>query len=182
MILMVCTSTLSSIIFRLPTDPSKGPAFLLAGPLSEDGVLFLDSSSRTEVLCSICVSEADCLFHWIFTNYLPQTLLGFTPFIHLTWFFLKHCSSSLLSPVVGDYHTPWTLVWQNQLFSRPFLPVSFLLPGTTVLQTGQLLCGNSWHNMLPMEVTLSMRQLYKFTLTYLVRSPRPSHGSRNLYT
>lgn len=42
-------------------------------------------------------------------------------------------------------------------------------------------CASSWHNKLPIGVPVSTRQLYKFPLTYLVRSPRPSHGSRNLY-
>lgn len=112
---------------------------------------------------------------------LPAPNSPFPSFLYTsTWLFLKRWSSSLLSPMAGDDHT-WTLVCQSPLFSTTFLPDSLILPGSTVLQTGELLCVNSWHNQLPIGVTVSVRQLYRSIMTYLVRSPRPSHGSRNLY-
>lgn len=127
------------------------------------------------LLRSIYFFESDCFFHLIFKISLLHTLLCFTPSIHQNLLILLGTLVIIIIEYCG-----WRLLYiQGSCLSKAHFyltfPSRFSLLTDSSLAIGRLPLINSWYKKLP------TRQLYKFTLTYLVRSPKPSHGSRNLY-
>lgn len=148
--------------------------FYFVGPLSEDGVIFQDTSLKIEVP-EINVLLTLCLFDWIFKILSLQAVLCFAPpILHdllillgtLWWVLLTSMGSRL----------PPTLV--SCPLTEPLPPASLLLPSSTMLlQKSNSVPMSEIKGYAHEQLSLSSG----FTLAYLVRSPRPSHGSRNLY-
>lgn len=118
--------------------------------------------------------ESYCLFHLIFRISLLHTLICFTPFIHQNLLILLGTLVIIIIEYCG-----WGLLYiQDSCLSKAHFyltfPSSFSLLTNNSLAIGRLPFINSRYKKLP------TREFYKFTSLYLVRSPKPSHGSRNL--
>lgn len=151
--------------------PHQGPAF----SSSVSGALFLDVSSGTAVTGLPILPRGGLPFSLKLQDFPAENSLV------LHSIYTPGLSNS--SWKTGDQH--YWLSWLEIATQPGSLSIQGLFPPALVFQLlpttrqhvlaiGKLPCVNAGHE-------LCVRQLYRFILTYLVRSPRPSHGWRNLY-